>query len=562
MRNVWAPTLLLCLFACTAPLRADDTIKRIEKAVEQGTLDQSGTHPFHLKAALAPSSESDKDSGRTGEVEIWWKSPDVWRREVRSPQFHQVEIANGGRAWQKNDGDYFPEWLRETSQELIQPVVLTKDVLEQMKGADEKHLMGGTYLSWTISSSNGQQESGLGAGVSIRDDTGLLFTVNGFGFSGLFHDYAKFHNRMVARTVGVGSPEVTARVVTLEDLPAVPQDWFDVNASGGDAQPIHTVLTDELTLRKDLLPDQDFTWPPLKDGPLEGVLTAEISVDRTGLVREIGPVVSANPGVSDAARDQIAKLRFAPFVVDGVPVQVLSRITIAFKTTRPAGAETFDSARNYFERGRRLDFPAGGAGFPYALNAAFQARSSAGTVDTGHYEDTWLAPDKWRREATLGSSRVVRSRLGSRLYQIAEGPDQKLLLLIFQFMEPIPAMDTFVESDWRITSDTVAGVKTVRVLSGYESPEGKLDPEHARAFWFDTNGNLIKTYFFGLETGRSDSEDYQSVHVARRIDVFHDSAPVMHIRVTEITPADDSLPKNAFELKGHEISRQFTSEAR
>jgi hypothetical protein len=196
------------------------------------------------------------------------------------------------------------------------------------------------------------------------------------------------------------------------------------------------------------------------------------------------------------------------------------------------------------------------------LKAEFQARSSAGSVDTGHYEDTWLAPDKWRREATFGSSRVVRSRSGSKLFESEEGPDAKLLLMIFQFMEPIPAVDTFVESDWRIKSDTVRNAKTVRVLSGYESPEGKLDPQHARGFWFDVNGNLVKTYSLGLETLRSDFENYQSVHVARRIDVTHDSAPVMHIRVTDVTGANDELPKNAFELKGHEVSRQFTSEAR
>lgn len=562
MRSPWACLVLATIFASSLLSRADDPIKQVQKSVEQCTLDQRGTPPFHLKAVLAPSVATDKDAERTGEVEIWWKSPDEWRREVRSPEFHQLQIVEGARIWQKNDGDYFPEWLRQTAEELVRPAVLSPDVLEQMRGAEVRHLMGGTYLSWAIISRNGQVQKSTGAGISIRDDSGLLFTANGFGWGGLFHDYLKFHNRMVARAVSVGSPEVTAKVVTLDDLGSVPAGWFDANAAGGDAQPVNTVLMDEQTTRVNLASGQDFSWPAVKDGPLEGVLTTEITIDRAGKVREIGTLVSDNPGVNDSARDQIAAMRFRPFVIDGIHVQVFSRITLAFKTTRPAGTETFDSARNYFERGRRLDFPAAGAGFPYVLKAEFQARSSAGSVDTGHYTDTWLAPDKWRREATFGSSRVVRSRSGSKLYQAAEGPESKLLLLIFQWMEPIPAIDTFVESDWRIESETVADEKLVRVLSEYESPEGKLDPEHARGFWFNANGNLLKTYFYGLEARRSDFQDYQGVHVARRIDVFHDAAPVIRIRVTDITAADDSLPRNAFELKGHEITRQFTSEAR
>jgi hypothetical protein len=318
----------------------------------------------------------------------------------------------------------------------------------------------------------------------------------------------------------------------------------------------------EIAMRENLAADEKLNWPPVKDGPLEGALTAEVTIDRAGKVREVSPVVSANPGVREAARNQIMALRFTPFEVNGVPVQVHSRITVAFKTTRPEGAEVFFSAQTYFEHGRRLDYPSGGAGFPYVLKAVFQARSSAGSVETGHYEDTWLAPDIWRREATLGTSHVLRSRSGAKLYEVEEGPDIELLLMIFKFTEPIPAPDSMVESDWRIKSDIVDDLRTVRMVSGYESPDGKLDPEQARGYWFDANGNLVKTYSSGMAARFSNFEDYQNVHVARQIDVFHDSTAVMHIRVTGVIPANDLLPKNAFEFKGREVSKQYDSEAR
>ncbi len=120
-----------------------------------------------------------------------------------------------------------------------------------------------------------------------------IFTANGIGFDGLFDDYKGFHNRQVARTVSSGDPEVTAKVVTLEDLRNAPDGWFAPTTSDS-SQLIQTAFLDELALRKNLLPPDPTPWPPTKDGPLEGVLTTEVSIDRTGVVREVGPIVSDN----------------------------------------------------------------------------------------------------------------------------------------------------------------------------------------------------------------------------------------------------------------------------
>jgi hypothetical protein len=554
--------LAFCLsLMCLPKLHADDLAKRVKKSVELSTLDQPKTPPFHLKASLAPSLERDRASGRTGEVEIWWETPERWRRDVRCPVFRQIQIVDGDRIWQKNEGDYFPEWLRETANALIHPVPVSDELIAQVKGAEVRNLMGGTYLSWTLMSGIGDAQKGMGAGISMRDDTGLLFTASGFGWGGLFHDYASFHNRKVAHTVSVGSPEVTAKITTLEDLGPAPTNLFDATAAGADQSPIRTVLLEEQVTRKNQLSGDPASWPPLKDGPLEGLLTTEISIDRTGKIRDIGTIVSDNPGVSDAARQQIATLQFKPFLLNGTPVQAVSRFTLRFKTARPEGVETFESARTLFERGRKVGFPAAGTGSPYVLHAEFQTKASSGQLETGHYEDTWISDSQWHRGATLGSSHYARSRNGERTYLLSEGPDTGILAILFQLIEPIPALDTFVESDWRINSESVGDTKTVRVLSGYEGPDGKLDAQHSRAFWFDPSGILVETFVNGIETRRSNLQDFESFKVAHRIDVLKDGGTAMRIQITDIATAAP-VPAKTFEIKGHEWKRIFTAEAR
>jgi hypothetical protein len=410
-------------------------------------------------------------------------------------------------------------------------------------------------------STDGKVQKGMGAGLAVTESTGLLFYGGGLEWGGLYKDYKSFHGRMVARTVSVGSPEVTAKVTTLEDLRDIPPGFFDAEPAGDDVAPLHTVVVEETLLRKNLRPAQPVEWPAVKDGPLEGAITTKIVVDRTGKVRELGSILSDNPALSETAGKAIGSMQFSPYLQNGIAVQVVSRITMPFKTVRPAGLEAFDSALNYFERGRRVSFPAAGNGPAYVLHATFQAKVAAGTVEDGQYVDTWKSDGEWRREATIGNSRYVRARHGETRYRLSEGPDAELLRLVLKAIEPIPAIDTFVESDWRIKRDTVDGVKTVRVLAGYESPDGTLDPEQARGYWFDESGKLVKTYFRGMEMQRLEFADFGGAQVAHKIRVFYKGSLGMLIRVIEVSAAG-TVPENTSELPGHEWKRAFTDEVR
>jgi hypothetical protein len=555
-RGILLTAVILCLSAYG---RADNPLNTVRKAVERSTLNQPGTKPFHLKAVLAPSFERDRESNRTGE-EIWWRSPTQWKRQVRSLEFHQIAIVNGHQEWQKNDGDYFPEWLRETSVALIEPVPYLDQVLQQVKESDVRRLMGTTHFSWTMMSTDGSVEKGMGAGISVTDSSGLLQGGSGLAWSGYYTDYKSFHGRVVAHTVRVGSPEVTARITILEDLQDVPPGFFDATANGGDSSLLSTAIVEEKALRINLLSGEP-VWAPLKDGPLEGVVTTKIVVDRTGKVRELGTIVSDNPGLNETAGKTIGSMLFSPYLLNGVPVQVVSRITMPFKTVRPAGVETFDSARSYFERGRQASFLAAGTGPAYVLHATFQVKVAAGTVETGQYIDTWQSDEEWRREATIGKSRVVRARHGETRYLLSEGPDAAILRLVLRVVEPIPAIDTFIESDWRMKRDTVDSVKTIRVLAGYESPEGELDPEKARGYWFDESGKLVKTFFAGLELRRLEFQEFGGVQIARKITVLRNHSLGMLIRVTDVSPAG-TLSSGIFDVPHHKWTRAFTDEVR
>jgi hypothetical protein len=257
--------------------KAQNMPKRVQAAVKRSCLAQKGTPPFHLKATLAPSYERDKESNRTGEIEIWWVSPEKWRREVRSPDFKQIQIVDGVRVWQKNEGGFFPEWLRNLAVEVIDPVPPLAHVLEQVRTADIRAVMDQTHAQWVNMGSDGIVSKGIGAGIALKQDTGLVLYGGEVGWDGVFTDYRDFHGLAVAHKVSAGSPEVTATVTVLEDLPAIlPSNLFDAAMVGGDKIPLSTVVVDELSLRKNLLPSKPAVWPALENGPLEGVVITKL----------------------------------------------------------------------------------------------------------------------------------------------------------------------------------------------------------------------------------------------------------------------------------------------
>jgi len=220
--------------------------------------------------------------------------------------------------------------------------------------------------------------------------------------------------------------------------------------------------------------------------------------------------------------------------------------------------ETFASARTYFSVGRRFSSPAAGDGAkPYVLRATFQTAIKQG-VSTGQYTDSFQDPAHWRREAVIGSSRFVRARKGNLWYQWSEGDDAARLALVLKFVEPIPTLDTFVESDWR-TSRQANGDKLIRVARGHEAADGTLDA-NSSGYWFDNEQRLRQAHLNGADVQYLDQQPYQGISLPRHIRVFVGGKLALTFSVDSVSEQTPS--SSDFILKGHEWKRQFTMEER
>jgi len=258
------------------------------------------------------------------------------------------------------------------------------------------------------------------------------------------------------------------------------------------------------------------------------------------------------------------QLRLAGAVVAATlawPLGIAARARQADPRPKTAAAASLDSPKVYFDRARKLGFPAAGGDAPYVLHAEFTTRASSGVVETGSYTDTWVSDSKWRREAVLGNSRFVRTRNGRKRYRLGEGPDAAVLQFVLTAMEPLPATDAIRNSDWKIRQETVDGAALVRVARGHQSPDGTPDPKRFEGYWFDGTGQLVRTFLNALQTRRLNFAGFNGMQVARRVEVVLEGKVGMRIDVTSLGPAGTVDP-SIFVMKGQEWQRQFSPEAR
>ena len=187
MRNcIFYAIVLLSALLCDEPmtsgqsLNGQQVLEMLKTSADKSTLDQEKTHPFHLHASVAPTSERDNDTGWTGEIDIWWKAPGVYRRELRSTGFHMVEIVSAGRVWQRAEGDYLPYWIDRASDAFLHPLPpysLARKGVVPDKG---RAMMGSLYLHWEKPLPMDLQLSK--ENVAITEKSGLLFYDGGLGW--------------------------------------------------------------------------------------------------------------------------------------------------------------------------------------------------------------------------------------------------------------------------------------------------------------------------------------------------------------------------------------------
>jgi hypothetical protein len=339
--SIWRPLCLalLSLLSITAVAQeAGDKVVSIsqaaDQAVQQSKLTLPGGAPFHLKAHIANAGTPKPEY--SADVEEFWVSPDKWRRTVQSVGFSQTLIVNGDKVSEKLTGDYYPFWLHDLVTALFDPLPMV-DQLKLMQGQleiPEDSAKSNSCVNMQVKVGIAPVQNSVGLAFCFGGRGGLLQAVVTPGYKALFDNYLPFKRKMVARTIKAEFAPglvIAAKVTDLTDLPSPDEKLFTIEAPTPATDKMKTIQVTENTTRALALNTPPIVWPTVREGKTEGVMSVYVSVDRSGHVREVWPLVSNNLELNQAVREQLLRWQYKPYNNVG-PSQMEAVLTFAFST--------------------------------------------------------------------------------------------------------------------------------------------------------------------------------------------------------------------------------------
>jgi TonB family protein len=493
----------------------------VANAARLSTLTEPGAKPFHLK--LASTDTTLHNPRYSAQIELWWAGPEKWRREVKSPDFTQTAIQNGTAYSETNSSDYLPRWLQELVQESVDPV--SHVALENVEARADRPGCG----SWEQFYSRATDKISFHSSVCFNVDGTLRdIFVEPLGVE--FGDYRVFAGKTVPRTLtvwpGGSASDAKATVSVLEAL-KTDDSIFTVAQDTGFGSRLRFESVEESALAPEPSNSQP-TWPVLHNFPESGIIAINITLDRTGAVREVGTALSRNVAVEHPAIDQIRKWKFQPVLHDGAPVQVTTVLTLHFESKMElAGANGANVPakpfRERIEKSRAATDPRTEGAPPFHLQATIQFDAAHGS-----YEETWLTPLKWRREIHLGSVSALQARNSDRIYTQRKGDDFALRPVDFTLDlidGHLPFTGSgFREGDWGQSAVEISGVPLVRVARGEVDDQNR--PKTGQAFWFDADDTLLADFVQPFTTTYSQFQPWGAKQVPRHFQSMFQGKPL------------------------------------
>jgi hypothetical protein len=305
-------------------------------ALAKGSLTGEGARPFHIRVTV--SEPENPQSPYQGTIEEWWASPEQFRLEATAKGgMRQTVVMAAGKKTEKDEGEYFPLWLRMFLNAVNEPIPNAKAWAASGGTIDQITLPDGRKSDACV-----RAQSKLGTGeratdaftVVCFDGDGRLKSYVSPGYDMDFGDFRGFGKKQVARVLSNDPEPGTAligKVEVLEELKGATDTLFAPLPTSDDRFRSAHVGSEQM--ERMIAGNPPIDWPPVHSGNTKGKLAVYIATDADGNVREAWPLNSDNAGLEDPARAQVMKWKLKPAVdKDGHMLQVDGGIGFAFET--------------------------------------------------------------------------------------------------------------------------------------------------------------------------------------------------------------------------------------
>jgi hypothetical protein len=249
----------------------------------------------------------------------------------------QTIVMSGGTKSERDEGDYFPLWLRMFVNGLFHPAPEADVAAWRASGTMIEQITMPNGAKSTPCARTQTKVGPLNTFSNVCfDDQGRLDFYGSPGYDMEFHDYQKFGKKEIARRLSSNPEPGTAllgQVVTLEDEVKSKAGGDAFASLPGNDDRFETLRMDVEQLTPLSAGNPAIMWPPVTSGKLTGHVVFYIATDIAGHVREAWPLSTDNLDL-DVVREQVMKWTLTPTANNGRPIQVDGGLALSFATTQ------------------------------------------------------------------------------------------------------------------------------------------------------------------------------------------------------------------------------------
>jgi TonB family protein len=339
MRRVLTVIMLVVLFGSIA--QAEDSaalMARLQRANDLTRLDNPTLKPWHLKANFQLYDAKGKPAEQ-GTLEEWWAGPSLWKRVYTSATYTATQIANKDGFYTTPKVGPVPELLELVERQYVHPMPEEKDYSDTvpelrkqnfgkfeadcimldlpMKRYPMIHL--GFYPTYCFDRDKDTLRSTteFGSRVIARNQLGL-FQARYVGVSlSIWQD----------STVIIKSEVTTLHSETLSDADFVPSAALEKIID------LHTLPVPLLSgvMAGMILTKTQPPYPQAaKDRGVSGDVLLRVVIGKDGHIRRLRYIGNPDPDLALAAFAAVRRWTYKPYLLNGVPVEIDTQITVKF----------------------------------------------------------------------------------------------------------------------------------------------------------------------------------------------------------------------------------------
>jgi TonB family protein len=366
-------TVIMLVVLSGSVARAEDTtalFARLQRANDLTRLDDPSLKPWHLQANFQLYDAEGKPTEK-GTLEEWWAGSKLWKRVYTSPSYTATYLSNKDGLYRTPKAGMVPELLEIVERQYVHPVMDEKNYKNSEIEFNKRNL-GNFEADCIMLNRPKENDSEMYLGFNPTycfgsDKVTLRKTIEHRTRSIVRNKMGHFQTRSVAVAVDItqnhidliSSEETSLRASDLDEDDFVPDaelekvDRFEVakRADSGEGKVI-TLRMSPAPSSGEIKVFRTSTRPiPISAGIMAGRILAKTEpfyppgaranhitgdvflmavIGKDGHIHDVNVLSSPDPSFAKAAQDAVSRWIYKPYMLNGVPVDVLTQITVHF----------------------------------------------------------------------------------------------------------------------------------------------------------------------------------------------------------------------------------------